>query len=133
MGKGKFAVLADCFDAEGQKQVMRSYVGFWVMGFSQSIGPDAAAYKAVFAKHGVKDVARKTGETDDQFIDRLVAQLKDTRAFIIDATPVAFPRPDHKGPIKGELKEVKIQTENLKSEGDLQRERIGVRTRQSRS
>jgi hypothetical protein len=107
-GKGKFDALADCFDAGGQRQMAQSYVGIFVMELSEGSGPGVKKIKDLLAKFGLTDIAKKAGETDEQLADRLAAQLKDPRAFMIKATPLAFPNPKSKGPIKGELKDVKI-------------------------
>jgi hypothetical protein len=115
-GKGKFDALADCFDAEGQKQMVQSYVSEFAMSVSESSGPEVQKIKDLLAKYGVSDVAKKAGETDDQLAERLAAQIKDPHAFMVEATPLAFPNPKGKGPIKGEVKDVKI--DGQKAQGD---------------
>jgi hypothetical protein len=116
--KGDFAGFADCFDADGQKQMVQSYVAVLAAMLAEApnaaapdlpagSGPDVKKVKALFAKHGVSDLSKHTGESDDQFADRLAARIKDPRGFMVDAIPVAFADPKGKAPVKGQLKDEK--------------------------
>ena len=96
-GKGKYEAVADCFNAAGQKQTAASYISVFQMMLSEGSGPDAKKIKDLLAKHGVTDVAKKAGETDEQLADRLDAQLKDPRAFMIDAILVLYAGSKNKG------------------------------------
>ena len=108
-GRGDFKAFADCFDTVGQKEMIASYIGQFASMLSEApAGPDAKNAKVLFAKYGVTDLAKHGGESDDQFAERISSHIKDLHGFMIEATPLAFPNPNHTGPIKGKLDNVKL-------------------------
>ncbi len=126
----------DCMSPGGQNKCLKFMVGMELATRQTEPGapPPSAEEKkaqaetdALLAKHGIKDLAKRAGEEEEAYINRITAHVTDQRTLLIKmmqmmegAVPGTKPAPCR----KGEIKDLKITGDTAtgkyvtKEEGD---------------
>ena len=113
--RGDVAASIDCLSSEGQAEGVNLLLMLASMMDAGPAPADADAKKgreelqALFARHGLKDRARKEGEADEAYLQRMAGKVTGRREFLIAAMNLTNPPEKPVRPcIKGELRELKI-------------------------
>ena len=117
---GDDGAALDCMSPEGQDKCLKFMVAMELATRQTDPGappPTAdekkaqAEFDALLAKHGIKDLAKRAGEEEEAYVNRITAQVTDPRTLLVKlmqtmegAVPGTKPAPCR----KGELKDLKI-------------------------